>query len=192
MVQAKRHHATGLFILPDLFFYRVTLLVSSPIPSMRTVTSSPAFILPTPGGVPVSITSPRLSVITPEIKATSSSGEKIMSEIVALLPPCAVQEKFHFCFRRRGPGLHPWPQRTESIETLGARPLSVEPLEITRRNIIGAGVAEHMAGSFVHGYLPCGFPDDDRQFSLIVNLFRSGGKYDVLAVSDNRRWRLQK
>jgi radical SAM superfamily enzyme YgiQ (UPF0313 family) len=62
---------------------QTTRLVSQPIPSMLKVTSSDGRSGPTPAGVPVAITSPGRSVMTPEMKLTRRATGKIIREIGA-------------------------------------------------------------------------------------------------------------
>jgi hypothetical protein len=57
-----------------------TRFVSRPIPSIETVTSSPAASGPTPSGVPVAMTSPGNRVMICEMKPTSSATPKIILE----------------------------------------------------------------------------------------------------------------
>jgi radical SAM superfamily enzyme YgiQ (UPF0313 family) len=62
---------------------QTTRLVSVPIPAMLTLASSPGRSGPTPAGVPVAITSPGRSVMTPEMKLTRRGTGKIIREIDA-------------------------------------------------------------------------------------------------------------
>src|SRR4030042_1306639 len=65
------------------YSWEMTKFFSVPMFSILTSTTSSGFIRPTPDGVPVAMTSPGSSVITPEIKLISLDIPKIRSLVEA-------------------------------------------------------------------------------------------------------------
>src|SRR5579875_1580779 len=70
-----------------------------------------------------------------------------------------------------GRGLDPRAERAERVEALGARPLPVPRLEIPRRDVVRARVAEDDLPGAFPGYLTAEPADDDSEFSFEVDPF---------------------
>ena len=76
--------------------------------------------------------------------------------------------------------------RAERVEALGARPLALGVLDVSRRQVVGAPVAAHVVESIAHCDPPAAGPDLDAQLGLSVHVRRLGGKHDRLVRSDQR------
>ena len=143
---------------------------SSPTPSTTTVTVCPAASGPTPGGVPVMITSPGSSVMMPLTNESSPSGLTIMSPTQAVLHLDAVDERAHARLRRRRLGHDPRPERAEGVEALGARPLAVDLLQVAGRHIVAARVAGDHRGGRGRRHVLAAPADHHDQLGLVVDL----------------------
>ena len=83
--------------------------------------------------------------------------------------------------------------RAERVERLAARPLAVAELDVARRHVVEARVAEDVVEGVRLRHPARGRPDDDGQLGLVVDLRRQAGvPADVRAGPDDRRsatWR---
>src|SRR5215831_19626074 len=66
-------------------------------------------------------------------------------------------------------GLDPRPQRAERVESLGPGPLAVPLLQVTRGDIVRAGIAEDDAGRLAGRHLAAQPADDDGELALEVD-----------------------
>src|SRR4029079_12724871 len=101
------HAALGGRAARDRRHRFTTELVSAPMPSIETSTSSPGCIGPTPSGVPVRITSPGSSVITDVMWATRVG----MSKIRSLVEPSCTRSPFRWVCTRT-PSAKCWGSRS--------------------------------------------------------------------------------
>src|SRR2546430_4437311 len=75
-----------------------------------------------------------------------------------------------------GVGLDPRPQRAERVESLRPRPLAVPFLQVTRGDIVGAGIAEDHVGRLAGRHLPAQPADDEGELALVVNALAHGDR----------------
>ena len=84
-------------------------------------------------------------------------------------------------------GHDPGPHRTERVEALATDPLAVAELEVPRRDVVQARVAEDVVEGSRHGHVPSESPDDDRELRLVVHLRRVARAPDDVGAVARRR-----
>ncbi len=72
----------------------------------------------------------------------------------------------------------------ERVEALGARPLALGVLDVSRRQVVGAPVTAHVVEGVALGDPPAAGPDLDAQLGFRVHVRRLGRKHDRLARPD--------
>src|ERR1700735_1100114 len=111
---------------------------------------------------------------------------------VSILFPDAIQERLDGEARRIERCLDNRAERTERVEALAARKLSVEPLDIARGHVIEAGVAENVLRNiFIGQQVPAAAADDRCEFAFVVNTLRNTGQEDRFVRSHDGRRRFQ-
>ena len=67
-------------------------------------------------------------------------------------------------------GRDPRPEWAEGVKALSPSPLAISLLQVARRDVVGAGVAEdHLVDALLR-HLAAHPPDNDREFCLMLNL----------------------
>ncbi len=100
---------------------------------------------PMPDGVPVEMISPGSSVMTDEMKATSSGTGKMRSAVVESWRSTPLTQPRTRRFDQSRPRAMHGPDRGEGVEPLGPRVVSDRLLQCARRDVVHARHAEDVA-----------------------------------------------
>jgi hypothetical protein len=89
-------------------------------------------------------------------------------------------------------GLDPRPQRAEGVEALGPAPLVLGALQVARRDVVAAGVAQHHLRHPGGRHLPAHPADHHRQLRLVLHVEGHADRVlDGVGRPDHRGRRLQ-
>ena len=87
-------------------------------------------------------------------------------------------------------GGHPRAERAEAVESLGARPLPVDPLQVARGHVVAAEEPQDALGGLRGRRHVRSASDDHAQFAFVVDAADALGNRDALAGADDGGGRL--
>lgn len=88
--------------------------------------------------------------------------------------------------------IDPGTKRTKGVKTFGARPLTVDSLQISCGDIVGDGKAENGLSDIFLGKVSGFFPHNNGKFRFVFNPVGLRGDHDGLAIGDQGRGGLHK
>ncbi len=171
---------------------------NTPIRSISTSTTSPACkntgglrAAPTPGGVPVKITSPGASVHTSETYDTSSSDGEDELDGAGVLHGAAVDAEADSQVANVTGfvgGNELGPERREGVERFAQQPLAagLSLLPVAGRDIVAAGVARDVIESLIDRDVAAAASDDGDQLGFVIDFVAEPRQDDRVAVGRDR------